>query len=114
MIDHVRLLAMRHGYVGVLVQVIVECARPTLLGSSDYEIQTVYVLSSWSEHEFSATEPKIDLNWRPLGLIPDSMRSKEANYRIVIRSDANARPLRGIQVLGGKENSVSFDHSSVL
>ena len=42
MIDHVRFLAVRHRDVGMLVQMIVQRARPAFLGPRDDEIQPLY------------------------------------------------------------------------
>ena len=49
MIDHVRFLAVRHRDVGVLVQMVVESARPPFLRAGDDEIQPIY-LSFRSNH----------------------------------------------------------------
>ena len=38
MIDHVRLFAMRHRDLGMLVEMIMERARPAFLGAGDEEI----------------------------------------------------------------------------
>ena len=38
MIDHVRLFAMRHCDLGMLVEMIMERARPAFLGAGDEEI----------------------------------------------------------------------------
>ena len=45
-IDHVRFLAVSHRDVGMLVQMIVQRARPAFLGSCDDEVQALYLLSS--------------------------------------------------------------------
>ncbi len=49
MIDHMRLLAMRHRDVGMLIEVVVQGAGPPFLGAGDDEIQALD-FSFWSKH----------------------------------------------------------------
>lgn len=51
-IDHVRFFAMGHGDIGMLVEVIVQGARPSFLGACDDEVQPLNPALFWSKHEF--------------------------------------------------------------
>jgi hypothetical protein len=50
MIDHMRLLAMSHRDVWMLLKMIVQRARPTFLGPSYNEIQSIYFRPSRAKH----------------------------------------------------------------
>jgi hypothetical protein len=61
MIDHMRLLAVRHGDMRVLVEMIMQRTRPAFLGPSDEEIQLLNLSCSWPKHDHGLTPKLPDL-----------------------------------------------------
>ena len=51
MIDHMRFLAMRHRDVGVLIEMVMECAGAAFLRAGHDEVQAVYAGRFRSKHD---------------------------------------------------------------